>query len=104
MSGSTSDKRREIRAYLIGYGLSLALTASAFAMVRWQALPASVALAIVLGLAMLQMFVHFIFFLNVTLSRSSRESLWLLLFCALIIALMVSGTLVVLFNLRQRMM
>jgi cytochrome o ubiquinol oxidase operon protein cyoD len=42
--------------------------------------------------------------LRVNLSRSSRDNLWLILFSGLIIALMVSGTLVILFNLRQRMM
>jgi cytochrome o ubiquinol oxidase subunit IV len=50
------------------------------------------------------MVVHFRFFLRVNLSRSSRDNLWLILFSGLIIALMVSGTLVILFNLRQRMM
>ena len=82
----------------------MALTAAAFAAVRWQTFTANATLAIVLGLALVQMIVHFRFFLHITLRRSSRDRFWLILFSALIIALMVSGTLVVLFNLRQRMM
>jgi cytochrome o ubiquinol oxidase subunit IV len=104
MSGPAPVKRRENWSYVIGYGLALALTAAAFAAVRWQTFSASATLAIVLGLALAQMIVHFRFFLHVSSSRSSRDNLWLILFSALIIALMVSGTLVVLFNLRQRMM
>jgi cytochrome o ubiquinol oxidase operon protein cyoD len=104
MIAHAPEKRREIRAYLIGYGLALGLTAAAFAAVRWRTFTTGSTLAIILGLALLQMIVHFRFFLHVDLGRSARDNLWLILFAALIIALMVSGTLVVLFNLRQRMM
>jgi cytochrome o ubiquinol oxidase subunit IV len=104
MSTAAPEKRREIWTYVVGYALALALTAAAFAAVRWQTFAASATLAIVLGLALVQMIVHFRFFLRVNSSRSSRDNLWLILFSALIIALMVAGTLVILFNLRQRMM
>jgi cytochrome o ubiquinol oxidase operon protein cyoD len=104
MSGPAPDKRREIWSYVAGYGLALALTAGAFAAVRWRIFPARSALGVVLGLALAQMIVHFRFFLHVDFKRSSRDRLWLVLFSGLIIALMVAGTLVVLFNLRQRMM
>ena len=50
------------------------------------------------------MVVHFRFFLHISLKKSSREDLQLMLFSALIVTLMVSGTLVILFNLRARMM
>jgi cytochrome o ubiquinol oxidase operon protein cyoD len=104
MTTPAPDKRREIQTYVIGYGLALGLTAAAFAAVRWQTFTATATLAIVLGLAVVQMVVHFRFFLHVSRSAASRDNLWLILFSALIIALMVSGTLVVIFNLRQRMM
>ncbi|RYY09384.1 MAG: cytochrome-c oxidase, partial [Alphaproteobacteria bacterium] len=48
--------------------------------------------------------VQFRCFLHINLKRSSRHDLQLILFSTLIIALMVSGTLVILFNLRGRMM
>jgi cytochrome o ubiquinol oxidase operon protein cyoD len=99
-----ADRRREIWTCVTGYGLALALTCAAFAAVRWQTFAASATLALVLGLALVQIVVHFRFFLRVNLSRSSRDNLWLILFSGLIIALMVSGTLVILFNMRQRMM
>ena len=104
MKTLASDKHRDVQAYVTGYGLAVALTGAAFAAVRWQTFAANATLALVLGLALGQMVVHFRFFLRVNLSRSSRDNLWLILFSVLIIALMVSGTLVILFNLRQRMM
>jgi len=48
--------------------------------------------------------VHFRFFLHISLKKSSRHDLQLILFSILIIALMVSGTVVILLNLRHRMM
>jgi cytochrome o ubiquinol oxidase operon protein cyoD len=104
MSVPGAEERRELRSYVIGYGLALAATAAAFAAVRWRTLLAGDTLAAVLGLGLAQMIVHFRFFLHVGLGRSSRDKLWLVAFAAVVIALMVSGTLVVIFNLRQRMM
>ncbi len=100
----TESKRDEMRSYAIGYGLALALTGAAFATVRWPSFDAATSLAIVLGLALVQMGVHFRFFLHVSLRKSARADLQLILFSALIVILMVSGTLVILFNLRERMM
>jgi GH15 family glucan-1,4-alpha-glucosidase len=48
--------------------------------------------------------VHFRFFLHISLRKSARDDLQLMLFSALIVILMVSGTLIILFNLRARMM
>ena len=44
------------------------------------------------------------FLLHIRLRKSARDDLQLILFSALIMILMVSGTLVILFNLRARMM
>ena len=104
MSGPNDSKRGEIRSYAIGYGLALALTGAAFAIVRWPKFVSTTTLAVVLGLALVQMVVHFRFFLHITLRRSARDDLQLILFSTLIMTLMVSGTLVILFNLRARMM
>ncbi len=104
MSDPERGRATDIRSYLIGYALALALTAASFAAVHWPGFASGTTLAIVIVLALIQMVVHFRFFLHVTLSRSARDDLQLILFSSLIILLMVSGTLVVLFNLRERMM
>ena len=104
MSGPNDSKRHEIRSYAIGYGLALALTGAAFATVHWPSFASTTTLAIVLVLAVVQMAVHFRFFLHISLQTSARDDLQLILFSTLIVILMVSGTLVILFNSRARMM
>lgn len=104
MSAPNEGERRETRSYVIGYLLALALTGGAFAAVRWPSFAATTTVAIVFGLALVQIIVHFCFFLHVSLAKSSRDDLQLVLFSTLIVALMVSGTIVILTNLRERMM
>ncbi len=99
-----SDRTRELRTYAVGYGLSIVLTVAAFGMVRWPSFGARAIFGTVLALGLVQMAVQFRCFLHISLKRSSRHDLQLILFSTLIIALMVSGTLVILFNLRGRMM
>lgn len=104
MSEPNASRRDEIRGYAIGYGLALALTAAAFGAVIWPGLTSGAALAVVFALGLAQMAVHFRFFLHISLRQSARDDLQLILFSTLIIILMVSGTLVILANLRARMM
>ncbi|RZI76847.1 MAG: cytochrome-c oxidase [Pseudomonas sp.] len=99
-----AERRRETRTYLAGYAAALLLTAAAFAAVQWPRFPARTVFGIVLGLGLMQVVVQFRCFLHIGFKRSSRADLLLVLFSVLIIALMVSGTLVVIFNLRERMM
>ncbi len=94
----------EIITYVTGYGLAMMMTIAAFALVHWRWAPPPTALGIVFGLALAQIIVHFRCFLHVTLREPAREDLQLILFSTLIVVLMVAGTLVVLFNLRMRMM
>lgn len=104
MTGRSDPKRGELVTYSIGYAAALALTAVAFGLVYWRAFSTGWILGVVFALALIQMVVHFRFFLHLSLRRSAREDLQLVLFSTLIILLMVGGTLVVLFNLRTRMM
>ena len=97
-------EKRETLTYLVGYGLALLLTTVAFGLVYFGLLGGRQAFYTVLGLGLAQMLVHFRCFLHIDLERSARADLQLLLFSSLIVALMVGGTLVVLFNLQQRMM
>ena len=104
MSSPSDTMRNDIRSYVIGYCLALVLTGTAFAIVRWPILVSTTTLAAVFVLAIVQMLVHFRCFLYIRLLRSARDDLQLILFSTLIVILMVSGTLVILFNLRARMM
>lgn len=97
-------RTRETLGYVAGLALAALLTAASFAAVRWPALFGARTFAVICALALLQAIVQFRFFLHVRLKGSARHDLWLLLFSSLIILLMAGGTLVVMANLRDRMM
>ena len=99
-----SDRARETLGYVAGLALAAILTAAAFAVVRWPATLGGRTFAAICALGLVQAIVQFRFFLHVRLRGSARDDLLLLLFSAFIILLMVSGTLVMLANLRARMM
>jgi cytochrome o ubiquinol oxidase subunit IV len=99
-----NERRDETRTYLIGFALALLLTAGAFAVVRWQSLTSANTLRSVLALGLAQMIVHLRCFLHVSFKKSVRTDLLLIAFSTIIIVLMVSGTLVLLYNLHLRMM
>jgi len=99
-----NDRARETWGYVVGLFAAAVLTGCAFATVRWPTLFGSRTFAIVCGIGLLQAIVQFRFFLHVRLKGSARDDLLLLLFSSLIIALMAGGTLVLMANLRQRMM
>ncbi len=101
---SPSLQTRETMTYVVGYGLALLLTFAAFLLVSLRWLGGRQCFYIVLGLGLVQMLVHFRCFLHVDLKRSARADLQLILFSSLIMALMVGGTLIILLNLRTRMM
>ena len=96
--------RRDFAAYGIGYVLAVLLTGAAFAGVYFRLLKRSETFTLVLILALIQILVHLRCFLHVSFQPSARANLQLLLFSAVIIGLIVIGTLVVLFDERTRMM
>lgn len=97
-------ERAETLTYFVGYGLALLLTGAAFGLVWLRLLSGRTAFYVILGLGLIQVLVHFRCFLHIDLRRNARHDLQLLLFSTLIISLMVGGTLVILFNLHNRMM
>ena len=99
-----AEYRRELRSYRIGYAVAIALTAIPFTLVALGGLATATVLIVIAAFALMQIVVHFRFFLHIDLSQSKRDDLQLILFTTLIICVMVGGTLWILFNLRMRMM
>jgi cytochrome o ubiquinol oxidase operon protein cyoD len=93
----------DFRSYCIGGVLALLLTAIAFALVAFGILPLFERLIALAILAVVQIVVHFRYFLHISW-RSHRDDLQLVLFTSLILLLMVGGTLWILINLHERMM
>ncbi|MEG8019629.1 cytochrome o ubiquinol oxidase subunit IV [Sphingomonas sp. LR55] len=99
-----SDRTRETMGYVAGLLTAAVLTICAFGLVRWPGVVGRLTFAAVCTLGLLQAIVQFRFFLHVRLKGSGRDDLLLLVFSSIIIALMVAGTLVMMANLRSRMM
>lgn len=102
VGGSSAEERKDFHSYLWGIALALALTLVSFALVHWGA-GSRLTLLIVIGtLALVQMIVHFRFFLHISLS-ASREDLQLILFSTLVLIIMVGGTVWIMGSLMLRM-
>ena len=93
-----------VRFYLTGFVLALALTIVPFGLVMYKVLPEAPVLAVVAGLAVVQMGVHLHYFLHLNLSASERSNLLSLAFAAVIILIMAGGTVWILYDLHYRMM
>lgn len=95
---------RSLKPYAIGFVLAVVLTAIPFALVATGALPPKTALPIIAGLAVVQILVHLRFFLHIRLSETPRENLIVMAFAAVLIFIMVGGSLWIMFDLSWRMM
>lgn len=95
------QSRRDFLSYIWGFGLSLVLTLVAFALVHWHAAPRSATLIAIGVLAVMQMIVHFHFFLHIGFWQK-REDLQLILFSALVLFIMIAGTVWIMTSLAAR--
>ena len=95
-------RRRELRAYISGVVLALILTLVPFALVHWAGMARFPLLIVIGAFALVQMIVHFRFFLHISLSQK-REDLQLILFSALVLIILVGGTVWIMGSLALRM-
>jgi cytochrome o ubiquinol oxidase subunit IV len=103
MKENELDYGRELRGYLIGFALALALTVSPFALVFLGGFTSGTTLSVLGICALLQVIVHLRFFLHIDLSRQKREDLQLILFSLLLLSIMAVGTIWIMGNLAMRM-
>lgn len=98
------------RRYVAGWLMALVLTCAAFGLVAWGGLAKGPTLAAISALALIQMAVHLVFFLDLGrrriegVQRSDVEVRAALLFAAVLALIVVGGTLVVMSDLAHRMM
>lgn len=95
---------RTTKPYLIGIVLALILTAIPFGIVATGALERQTALIVIAVFAIIQILVHLRFFLHIDFKSTPRENLVALAFAAVLICIMVGGSLWIMFDLYHRMM
>ncbi len=96
------EERKEFHSYVWGIALALVLTLVPFALVHWAAMPGLPLLSVIGAFALVQMVVHFRFFLHIGF-RQKREDLLLILFSTLLLFIMLSGTIWIMASLAMRM-
>lgn len=93
------------RGYLIGFGLSALLTAVPFWLVMTGALQSAQATALwVVGLAFVQIVVHTLCFLHVNTRAEGGWTLLALMFTVVMVAIVISGSLWIMYHLNANMM
>ncbi|QBH95322.1 cytochrome o ubiquinol oxidase subunit IV [Limnobaculum zhutongyuii] len=93
-----------VKSYLIGFVLSVILTAIPFWMVMTGA-AAPATLAVVISLfAVVQIVVHLVYFLHMNTKSEGGWNFVALVFTGLIIAIVVVGSLWIMYNLNTNMM
>ena len=94
-----------VKGYLTGFFLSVVLTAIPFWLVMGKVLPTSGTTAlVVLGFAMVQIVVHMVYFLHMNTRVESGWSMLALLFTAVLVLIMLSGSIWVMYHLNTNMM
>ncbi|MCC2975888.1 cytochrome o ubiquinol oxidase subunit IV [Sphingomonas sp. PL-96] len=101
-SGEAHGSRRD---YVIGFLLSVVLTAIPFALVMTDAFSdPRVTAGIVTAMAMVQIVVHMIYFLHMSSKSESGWTLMALIFTIIIVVIVVAGSLWVMYHMNLNMM
>ena len=93
-----------LRDYVIGFVLSVILTAIPFWLVMARPLPAEPTVILVMAFAAVQIVVHMIYFLHMNGKSEGGWTLTALVFTIIVVVIMLSGSLWVMYHLNTNMM
>ena len=94
-----------LRTYLIGFGLSVVLTAIPFWLVMTGALGSNQAtVLVVMAMAVIQIVVHMVYFLHMNAKSEGGWTMMALIFTLIVVVIALSGSLWVMYHLNANMM
>ncbi|MBC3413024.1 MULTISPECIES: cytochrome o ubiquinol oxidase subunit IV [Pseudomonas] len=93
-----------VKSYMIGFVLSIILTAIPFGLVMYPSLPKNLTVLIVVAMAVIQVVVHLVYFLHMDRSKEQRSNVSTFLFTVMVIALLVGLSLWIMFSIHFEMM
>ncbi|MCO5399124.1 cytochrome o ubiquinol oxidase subunit IV [Ralstonia soli] len=93
-----------VRSYSKGLLLSVAMTAAAFGIVMSGALSSAATMAVIVGLCVAQLLVQLVYFLHLGFGTGQRGNAGIFICTALVIAIVVAGSLWVMRNANLNMM
>ncbi|XYK81753.1 MAG: cytochrome o ubiquinol oxidase subunit IV [Labrenzia sp.] len=104
MDHTDHTEHRSLGTYLTGFALAIVLTAIPFGLVWTGALTGPAVYGVIAAAAVIQVLVHLVFFLHLNFRSTPGENLFFLAFAAVLICIMVGGSLWIMFDLHHRMM
>ncbi|MCG2583575.1 cytochrome o ubiquinol oxidase subunit IV [Massilia sp. TS11] len=100
-----SHDHGSFKSYIIGFVLSVILTAIPFWLVMAKVIPSSGATAaILLGFAAVQIVVHMVYFLHMNSRAEGGWNLLALLFTIMLVVIVLTGSIWVMYHLQHNMM
>ncbi len=93
-----------LKSYTIGFVLSVILTAIPFWLVMSGTLPTQLTAMAIIAFAVVQIVVHMVFFLHMTVKTEGGWSMMALIFTLILVVIALSGSLWVMYHLNSNMM
>ncbi|MFJ3075457.1 MULTISPECIES: cytochrome o ubiquinol oxidase subunit IV [Pseudomonas] len=93
-----------VKSYMVGFVLSIILTAIPFGLVMFPSLPKNLTVLVVVAMAVIQVVVHLVYFLHMDRSKEQRSNVSTFLFTTLVIALLVGLSLWIMFSIHYEML
>ena len=90
--------------YMIGFILSVILTAIPFALVMTGVLDKNVTLVLILAMALVQIVVHMVYFLHMNMNVEDGWSMLALIFTVVFVIITLAGSMWVLYHMNNNMM
>jgi cytochrome o ubiquinol oxidase operon protein cyoD len=93
-----------VKGYVVGFILSVVLTAVPFWLVMNKVLPSNLTAFVILGFAAVQIVVHMVYFLHMNAKVEGGWSMLALIFTGALVIIMLSGSIWVMYHLNTNMM
>jgi cytochrome o ubiquinol oxidase subunit IV len=101
---TTEASHGSLTTYVTGFMWSIILTLAAYVTVAYQIFPVRVAIGAIVALALVQLVIQLVFFLHLGRDAKPRWNFVLLIFAAVVIIILVFGSLWIMANLDYNMM
>lgn len=102
--GHETHNHGSLKSYLIGFGLSVVLTAIPFWLVMSGVFPPAMTGGLIMAFAVAQIVVHMVFFLHMNTKSEGGWTILALIFTLILVAIALSGSLWVMYHLNTNMM
>jgi len=93
-----------VKSYLIGFILSVVLTAVPFAMTMLHLMPLATLIPVIIGIGVVQIVVHLVYFLHMNVSSSQVWNNAAFVVALIIVLILIVGTLWVMYHMNHNMM